>query len=194
MNEKSGSGDLGQKQMISVEEASKQVELVCRRLGLLHLAYARVLVDEFGQEEGERLASESIKRYSQWIGEAKRKRAEDAGMALSTESFEALSDLPAFGMHDGYSELEVDGETRSKAYGCVMGKVWSEMGEERLGRIYCYVDPASSMAFNPGFKMVHTKAMPDGDPDCEFAYRPTTARDLEELESRETDWAVIETE
>jgi hypothetical protein len=180
--------------MISLEEATKQVELVCRRLGLLHLAFAKIMVEELGQEEGERLASEAIKRYAEWVGSAKVERAREAGMDLSVEAFENLSDLPAFGMHDGYEDLEVDGEERSKAFGCVMGKVWREMGEERLGRIYCHIDPASSMVFNPDFKMVHTMAMPDGDDHCEFAFRPTTDRDKEEFASNDTDWIQIESE
>lgn len=194
MISKTVDGELEQEAMISFEEASEQVELVCRRLGLLHLAYAQVLVDEFGQQEGERIAGKAIKRYAQWIGSAKRKRAYEAGLELSPEVLNTLSDLPSFGMHDGYEELNVEGEARSKAYGCVMGKLWREMGEERLGRIYCYVDPASSMVFNPDFKMVHTKAMPDGDPHCEFAIRPTSSRDQEEFESEGTDWTLIERE
>jgi len=189
---KSGGGELDQDALIPIEEASKQVELVCRRLGLLHLAFAKVLVEEFGQKEGERLASQAIKRYAQWVGSDKLERAREAGLELSPEVFDTLSDLPSFGMHDGYEDLEVEGEERSKAYGCVMGKVWREMGEERLGRIYCHIDPASSMVFNPDFKMVHTKAMPDGDSYCEFAFRPTTAQDKEEFESSDTDWTLIE--
>jgi hypothetical protein len=183
---------LTQEAMISIEDASKQVELVCRRLGLLHLAYAQALVEELGPEAGERLAAKAIKRYARWIGSAKRDKAGKAGMELSPESFAALSDLPTFGMHSRYEEVEVEGEARSRAYGCAMGNVWREMGEERLGRIYCHVDPANSMAFSPDFKLVHTMAMPDGDPHCEFAFRPTSARDRELFDSEDTDWAEIE--
>lgn len=177
---------------ISTQDAASQVALVCRRLGLLHLAYARVLVEELGQAAGERLAAKAIKRYALWIGSAKREKAEKAGLVPSPETFATLSDLPSLGMHKRYEELEVDGESRSRAYGCVMGEVWREMGEERLGRLYCYVDPASSMAFNRDFKLVHTKALPDGDSFCEFAFRPTSEQDREQFESKDTDWAEIE--
>lgn len=180
--------------MISMQEASRQVELVCRRLGLLHLAYARALVEELGEGAGARLASKAIKRYAQWIGSAKSEKAEEAGLQRSPETFAGLSDLPSFGMHARYEELEVEGEARSRAYSCVMGQVWLEMGEERLGRLYCYVDPASSMALNRDFKLVHTKTLPDGDPFCEFAFRPTSERDREQFESDETNWADIESE
>jgi hypothetical protein len=90
-------------------------------------------------------------------------------------------------------DVEVDGERRVRAFGCVMGKVWREYGGESLGRIYCYVDPASSMAFDAGCKFVHTKAMPDGDDYCELVMRRTSLKDREDYESTDTDWAAIET-
>ncbi len=59
--------------MISVQEAARQVELVCRRLGLLHLAYARVLVDELGHDAGERLVELGLRgavpQPERWSGE-----------------------------------------------------------------------------------------------------------------------------
>ena len=36
--------------LISRAEAAHEIELVSRRLGLLHLAFARMLVSEFGNE------------------------------------------------------------------------------------------------------------------------------------------------
>ena len=179
---------------ISVEEASQQVALACRRLGLLHLAFAEVLVDSLGREEGGKVVARAIKEYSRRIGEAKRKVAEDAGMDPGPESFRSVSDLPTIGMHDHIEEVEVDGETRIRAHGCVMGKVWNELGKGELGRYYCLVDPASSMAFDPDHKLVHTKALPDGDPYCELVMRPTTGRDKEEFAADDTKWDIIEGE
>ena len=59
--------------------------------------------------------------------------------------------------------IEVAGEKRIRAYGCVMGKVWDKLGEGELGRLYCYVDLAKYMAFNPNFKLIHTKVLPGGE-------------------------------
>ena len=73
-----------------------------------------------------------------------------------------------------------------------MGRVWHEYGGDSLGRIYCYVDPASSMAFDPGCKFVHTKALPDGDEYCELVMRPTSQKDRDDFESADTDWESIE--
>ena len=77
-------------------------------------------------------------------------------------------------------------------HGCVMGQLWNDLGENELGRLYCYVDPAKFMTFNPEFKMVHTRAMPDGDDCCEFAVRPTTAQEREDFADTDADWAYID--
>ena len=73
-----------------------------------------------------------------------------------------------------------------------MGRAWREYGSGELGRIYCYVDPASSMEFDRRCKFVHTKALPDGDDYCELVMRPTTEEDREGFTSPDTDWASIE--
>ena len=178
---------------ISLDDARQQVALASRRLGLLHLAFSEVLVKELGEDGGKKMIARAIEDYSRKIGRAKRERAISSGMEPSAETFFEMSDLPSFGMHEGVEEVEVDGEKRHRAYGCVMGRVWREYGGDELGRIYCYVDPASSMEFDPRCKFVHTKAIPDGDDFCELVMRQTTQRDREDYASPDTDWAAIET-
>ena len=178
--------------MIPVQEAKEQVALACRRLGLLHLAFAEVLVKQLGPEEGRRMAARAIKEYGRMIGEKKKERAMAQGMDLGPESFRRLSDLPSLGMHDRIEEVEVDGEQRIRAYGCVMGKTWNDLGKGDLGECYCQVDPASSMAFNPDYKLVHIRSLPAGDSYCELAMRPSTATDKAEFSGEDTDWSVIQ--
>jgi len=180
------------KGVISLEEAKHQVALASRRLGLLHLAFAEVLVKEMGEEEGKKCVARAIKEYSRKIGNAKRDKVNAMGLDPSAETFFEVSDLPNIGMHEGIEEIEVDGERRIRAHGCVMGRVWKELGADELGRIYCYVDPASSMALDRRCKYVHTKALPDGDEYCELVMRPTTEKDRADLESADTDWDSVE--
>ena len=177
---------------IPLEEAKRQVALVSRRLGLLHLAFAEVLARHLGDEEGKKMTARAIKEYGRMIGEKKKELAVEGDEELSPDTFLGLSDLPSLGMHDRIDEVEVDGEKRIRAHGCVMGKVWKELGKDELGRSYCLVDPASCMAFNPELKFVHTKALPDGDPYCELVIRPTTEEDQKEFESDDTNWSTIE--
>lgn len=177
---------------ISLDDAKQQVALASRRLGLLHLAFSEVLVHELGEEDGKKMIARAIENYSKKIGSAKRERAISAGLETSAHTFFQMSDLPSIGMHDGVEEVVVDGEKRHRAYGCVMGRVWREYGGDELGRIYCYVDPASSMEFDRRCKFVHTKALPDGDEYCELVMRPTTEQDRKDFAAKDTDWGAIE--
>jgi hypothetical protein len=177
---------------ISVEEARRQVALVCRRLALLPVAFAEAVVEALGEEPGMRLVERAIKGYGKLIGEAKREAASRLGLETTAEAFDRVGDLPSLGMHDGIERVEVGGEPHIRAHGCVMGRIWQELGKDRLGRLYCYVDPASSMAFDPAIKLVHTKAVPDGDPYCELVMRQTTAEDRRSFAAADTDWQAVE--
>jgi len=181
-----------EEEMIPRSEAIRAVALTCRRPGMLHLAFTKMLVQELGQEKGEALATKAIKEYGRMIGEKKKEQAEEQGWDLTVESFRKLSDLPALGMHTGREEVAAEGEKRARVYGCAMAQVWREYGEDRLGRIYCYVDPASTMAFCPEFKYVHTLAIPDGDACCELVFRKTTEEDKAEFEKEDVDFRLIE--
>jgi hypothetical protein len=79
-----------------------------------------------------------------------------------------------------------------RAYKCALGEVWKEYGEEKLGRLYCYVDPAKYMAYNPNYKLVHIKALPDGDDYCELTVRPTTEQERKDFSSEKKDWRYID--
>ena len=177
---------------IPLEEATRQVELVCRRLGLLHLAFSEVMIKELGDVKGRQMIIRAIKEYSRMIGEAKRKKALADGLPLTAETMAKYRDIPTIGMHGRAEGAEVDGEKRRRAYGCVMAKVWHEYGRDDIGRLYCFVDPASAMSFNPDFKIAHTRAEPDGDPYCELVNRPTGEKDKREFEKLDPDWESID--
>ncbi len=54
---------------VPLEEAREQVRKVCARLGLLHIAFARTLVDELGEKKGKELILKAIKDYGTKVGE-----------------------------------------------------------------------------------------------------------------------------
>lgn len=160
---------------ISKEEAAKEVELVSKRLALLHVSYAKTLVEEFGEEKGKELALKAIKRYGKKIGEKRREEIEEKGLEPTVDNFSEGDSLriPKFGMH---SDLEST-KDGIKLYGCAMGKYWREMGEEELGKIYCYVDPAKYMGYNEDTVQIHHKAISAGDEYCEFEMRESTEKE-----------------
>lgn len=179
------------KETVDRDDALEQVRRVCVRLALLHLSFARTLVNEFGEERGRDLVLKAIKDYGIRIGSKAKAEAAVQGLECTPANF--MEDLPRYGMHEGRGEVaEVEGETRRRTYGCVMGGVWNELGEGELGRLYCYVDPAKYMAFNPDFKLAHTRAIPDGDGYCEFALRATTEQERKDFADQDKDWSYID--
>jgi len=70
--------------------------------------------------------------------------------------------------------------------------VWRELGEDKLGRFYCYIDPAKYMAFNPDYKLAHAKAIPDGDEYCELEVVPTTEKERKDFAAKDKDWFYID--
>ena len=155
---------------ISKSEATEQVVSMCRRLAELYISFAQTLVEELGQEKGRELIRRAIYRYGQGVGERIRQKVEAQGLPLTIENFRKFSDLPSL-VFKG-SPLVVEGERRNRVYECSLASVWKEMGEEELGRLYCYVDQAKIEGYNPQFEYVHVKTTLDSDLSfCETAIR-----------------------
>lgn len=178
------------KQTVDMEEAKEQVRKVCRRLALLHLSYAKTIINELGDRKGKQLVLKAIKDYGARIGKEVKDAVFAQGINNSPEHYK--EDLPLYGMHDGMEKVDVNGEERIRAYGCVMGKLWKELGEDEIGRFYCYVDPAKYMAFNSNFKLIHTKAMPNSDEYCEFIVKSTTEQERKDFFEEDEDWSYID--
>ncbi len=176
--------------VVPLEEAKEQVRRVCARLGLLHYAFAQTLVDELGENRGRQVAMNAIKLYAIKIGEDVKAKVDAQEQDNSPENYG--EDLPIYGMHDGREVVHVDGESRTRVTGCVMAKVWRDLKAEDLGRIYCYVDPCKYMAYNPNFKLVHHKAMPDGDDYCEMSVKQATEKDREQFAAKDADLSMLD--
>jgi len=173
--------------------AKKEVEITSRRIALLHLSYAKTLIEEFGEKKGTELIMKTIRDYGIRIGERTRKEVVSQKLETFPRNFDKgqYFRVPKFGMHERTEIVEVEGEKRIRVYGCVLAKLWKEYGEEKLGRLYCYVDPAKYIAYNPSCKLVHAKAVPDGDDYCELVVRATSEKERKDFSSKEK-WGYID--
>ncbi len=175
---------------IDLDEAEKEVELVSKRLALLHLSYAKTLIDEFGKEKGEKLVLKAIKKYGKQIGKERRKEIKEKGLETDPENFSKGDALrtPRFGMH---SRIEKE-KDKLKAYGCVLGDFWKDEGESDIGRLYCYVDAAKYMGFNEDFVQIHSKAITMNDPHCKFLIKSASKEQKELFESEDADFSPVD--
>jgi hypothetical protein len=178
---------------VSLEEAKAEVEKAVRRIALLHLAFAETIVKELGEEAGRELIVKAIRRYGVMIGRKARRDAVVRHLPLTPGTYETVpgEGLPAFGTHSSIGLEEDGGETLIRCTGCVWAQVWREHGGEELGRLYCLVDPAQVMAFNPEWTLVHLKTEPDGDACCEMVFRKTTEREREDF-AEDRDWSYLD--
>jgi hypothetical protein len=141
---------------------------MCRRLAQLYIAFARTLVTELGQEKGEAVIRKSILRYGQEVGRKIRERVEAEGLPLTIENYRRFSDLPSLGFSS--RSVDTEGGRVSRVDDCVLASVWKELGEQALGRLYCYVDQAKIEAYNPELEYIHLKNCLD----TEISYCDTT--------------------
>ncbi len=174
---------------VPLDEAMEQVRTVGARLAMMHLAYARLLVEEHGPEKGRDLIIKAIMEYGKMVG-------------LRNKS--GRQDLPVYGFHDKYvyrgnAYVDTRDQPREdfdfsayKAFGCVLAKTFLELGEPELGALYCYVDPAKSMAVDPSAKLVHTACEVCGDGYCAFASVPTTEEERELFKRNSTQWKKVD--
>ena len=167
------------KEIVTLEEAKEQVGIALTRAALLHLAFARTLVEEFGEEKGKELVLRAIMEYGRRVGERVKR---------------GLPDTPKYGIF----RTEVLGGSGDKwfqnykAYDCVFARTFKEYAELDLGYLYCYVDAAKTMAADPSQKLIHRDCAACGDDFCTFGILPTTEQERGDFRSKRSDWKNVD--
>lgn len=157
-------------EMVPLDKAKEDVIIMARRVGLLFYHFARTLIKELGEERGRDLISKAIESYGVECGRLARATVEGLGLPVTLENYSLGRDLPSVGWERGV--VEVPGEPpRRRVYRCPIADAFFEVGDPRLGRMYCYVDQAKYRAYNPRIECIHTKNLLDGDECCELAFR-----------------------
>ncbi|MHA2203684.1 MAG: hypothetical protein ACXACA_06470 [Candidatus Ranarchaeia archaeon] len=155
-------------EMIPLNEAENEVKVVTQRLALLHLAYAKTVVEEFGWSKGKILVLKAIKEY---------------GIRVADRTKRGFQSLPKYGFWE---------QREGKPMLCELGKLVLEYGEEGIGSLYCLIDAAKTMAANAEKKLIHTKCLTIGDEYCEFATVSTTKKDRDAFFNENMDWSHVD--
>jgi hypothetical protein len=153
---------------VPLEEAKKEVEVAITRLALMHLAYSKTILKELGSELGEEIIIKSILDYGRRIAEIVK---------------EGGQDLPSYGVYSG--EVYQDEDGRYNVTGCNLAKIFKQNNELEIGRYYCYVDPAKSMASDMEKKLIHTSCEACGDDRCTLEFLESTKEDQEAYSSND---------
>jgi hypothetical protein len=165
---KRGGGRMSAKEeTITLDEATRQVLSIVRRMALLHHSYARTLLKELGEEKGRQVIRKAIDFYGVQVG--KKVRENTLAKGLETVPANYQEDLPRLGWN--IEMVTVDGEPRARIRDCHLAQAWKELGAPELGRLYCYMDQTKYEAYDPALECVHEKNILDGDAYCELAVR-----------------------
>jgi len=158
---------------ITIAECTEEVQLMARRLALLHYYFSEKIVAKLGEEEGQALIEEAVWAYGRHCGNQVLEGVKALGLPPTVENYDRVRDLPRYGWDMDTVTLE-SGEVRPIATFCPIADELKKLGERgrELGRIYCYVDQAKFEAYNPDMEFIHAKNVLDGDPYCEFLVRP----------------------
>ena len=162
---------MGTAELVPLTEAKAQVEAAIARIALLHLAFSRIFVEEFGSEKGKELITKSILQYGRWVGERMKR---------------GLLDYPS-ARYGAYVERD-----HGKVYDCILARIFREYGELGLGGLYCYVDPAKTMAADPTVKLIHNDCAACGDDYCTFAELPTTEKEQNDFANARSEWKYVD--
>ena len=155
-------------EMVPLGEAENEVKVVTQRLTLIHLAYARTLINEFGWKRGKQLVLNAMKEY---------------GRRVAERTKQGHQSLPKYGFWE---------RREGKLPLCELGKLILEYDELDIGSLYCLIDPAKTMWANPEEKLIHTKCLAVGDEHCEFETVTTTNKDKEDFFGEGRDWSHVD--
>jgi len=154
---------------VSLAEATHEVEVAITRLALLHLSFSKTLVEVLGEKKGKELIIRSILEYGKRIGE---------------RTIRGLPELPKYGVYGKYED--------EKVYDCVLAKTFHEYGEEDIGCLYCYVDPAKTMEVDPYHKFIHKDCAACGDDYCTLQTKTTTKKERVGFKNKATTWRNVD--
>ena len=178
------------KETVPFRDAQEQVKKTAVRLALIHLGFSRVMVDELGEDKAKELIVKSMVEYGKLVDKHQQK-----------------DNLPFFGLHEKqtykgheYTDVRDIPVTESepfdygnlRVYGCEIGKTFIDLKEEELGRLYCYVDAAKSMAEDASRKLIHTDCILCGGDHCAFKLEPTSEKEQAEFENNSSGWKAVD--
>ena len=166
-----------EEEAVPADEAKEDRRALGRRIGRLYLAFARVLIDRLGEEEAKMAILEAIRDYSYRCAEARKM---------------GLVDLPQRGIHEKNVFEEIGGKKTLKSYGCGIAQEFQIQDEERLGALYCYVDPCSFMFTMPNIKLFHKKMEPLGDDCCEFDLAVVSDEEMKDITEKGRDYRYVD--
>ncbi len=152
---------------------------------------AREVVQQAGQDKGERAIRQGVRRYGEQRGRRMALRALADGHALDMRSFMLYGEWRDRG-GDSHKQEMTDTTPHAKVqiHSCSWNTTWEEESLIPYGRLYCLeVDEALVRGFNSELKIEVNGALSGGAPCCEFVFHQAdlTPDNLQWMEKQRSD-------
>ncbi len=145
--------------MSKVRSDGEPVERMAKLMAELYYFMAKEMVERMGSE----LGKESIRAAIHNFGEARlvsmKEEAAERGLKINPETYTKVRDMP------GISWERNPDHPEDITY-CPMQDMWTELGDQELGAIYCEIDDVLYKGFNARLDRPLCKT--SGDKVCRF--------------------------
>ncbi|MDY3282519.1 L-2-amino-thiazoline-4-carboxylic acid hydrolase [Dysosmobacter sp.] len=155
-----------EKENMDVQQAKNDVLIMADRLSSLYYFMVKSILQENDEETTERIVRRAIEEYGLDCGRRARKKVTELGEPITLQNYRLGKDLPSVGWEKKKIDTGSENVKASEVSYCPFAQHWKELGFEKWGRMYCYVDQAKYRGYCDGMTCYHDKNLLDGDDCC----------------------------
>lgn len=151
---------------MSKKDAEQDVLILAERLAMLYYHFVKNIVEELGEKKAQEMIKKVIMGYGTDCGVRARDKVEKLGKPITLENYIYGKDLPSLGWEKNKLEIDEQNAIAREVTYCPFAETWRNLGFEKWGRLYCYVDQAKYQGYSKTLKCYHDENVLDGDKRC----------------------------
>ena len=152
--------------MPNKSEVTDAVQRMADFTALLYYHLTKATIEEYG-DGAKKTIKKAIREFGLERGRNISVKVKAAGEELTIDNLDKFYDMPiavGWGPEPKYDE---SGRKHSCTKSCTFADLWISKNWEEIGQIYCEVDLAIRLGYNPDIIYTPTKNILAGDPCCE---------------------------
>lgn len=146
-----------------IRSHDEPVEKMAKLLALLFSTMAEEMMQSMGKEEGTAAVRRAVTTFGKTRATSMLQEAKERQLPINLETYFKVRDMPSI-------SWEKDPDQPQDVIYCPMHAMWQEIGNERIGRLYCEIDEILFEAF--GAKLNRPLCLTYGDDRCRFLSEP----------------------
>lgn len=147
-------------------EVTDAVQRMADFTALLYYHLTKAMMEDFGDSAKETI-NKAIKEFGLERGRNIAEKVKAAGEELTIDNLDKYYDMPIAAGWGPEPKYDESGRKHSCTKSCTFADLWLSKNWDEIGKIYCEVDPAIRLGYNPDIIYTPTKNILDGDSCCE---------------------------